>query len=212
MLLDSMNDLYLIVGPSGVGKTTLVESILTRVERLCCLQKAVTRGLRPGEQQGREVVSIDALSFEIRIADGRIVAPYQKYGEWYGLFSSSGEEHNDGGLNMSVCGIDTLRSTDAITVGDAYEAPPAIAKAVPNVIVIVLYVSYKVIIERLRHKRMSVHQREIRLSTIKQEYENGFPDNVPKCDHLLSAEAPIEVVGAELLSIVENHRHAARRT
>lgn len=204
MTSDFSNDLYLVVGPSGVGKTTLVEWAVPKVNGLICLQKAVTRGLRPREQQGREVVSIDPAAFEAMVKDGSLVAPYRKYAEAYGLFATSGGAVNDSSIKIS--GIDTLDLADAITVGDAYKAPRAIAKVVRNLVVIVLRARLEVIIERLGEKPMSSQQRRIRLFTIKREFESGFPRNVANCDHLLSMERPIEQIGAEFVSIIERHR------
>ena len=146
--------LFLITGPSGVGKTTLVEWVVSMVGGLTSLQKAVTRSLRQAEVFGHEVVPMEVEEFHKRVNEGVIEAPYKKYGEWYGLFAKSQEllQPKDG--RVAISGLDVLERTPAITVGDAFEAPVSIRQVVANVVVILLIAKLEVLMPRLLSKRM----------------------------------------------------------
>jgi len=204
----SWHKLFLIAGPSGVGKSTLAEWILPRVPSLVFLQKAVTRSRRPGERLGREVVLFDEGAFHKKVREGCIVAPYQKYREWYGVFASSWDGILEAGAPKTIIsGIDVLELSDAITVGDAYEAPAEITRVFPNTKTLLLYASFRVIVQRIFDKNMPHQERKIRLVTVEKEFQNGFPRDVKMYDYSLFTEKPLNIVGEELLSIIGKERN-----
>ncbi|MEN6474301.1 MAG: guanylate kinase [Syntrophaceae bacterium] len=55
-------------GPSGVGKSTIIQAILARHEDMRLSISYTTRSPRPGEQDGREYFFISRSSFEERAA------------------------------------------------------------------------------------------------------------------------------------------------
>lgn len=63
--------LFVVSGPSGAGKDTLVDALRARMPRLRYSVSATTRDPRPGEQEGEHYFFLDRAEFEgRREADG----------------------------------------------------------------------------------------------------------------------------------------------
>lgn len=63
--------LFVVSGPSGAGKDTLVDALRARMPRLRYSVSATTRAPRPGEQEGEHYFFLDRAEFEgRREADG----------------------------------------------------------------------------------------------------------------------------------------------
>lgn len=77
-------NLFVVVAPSGAGKTTLVEALLAREPNIHLSISYTTRAPRPGEQDGREYHFIDRTRFEKMIADGEFLEHANVYGNYYG--------------------------------------------------------------------------------------------------------------------------------
>jgi len=61
---------FVITGPSGAGKGTLIRELLERVPQLELAVSATTRGIRPGEQDGVDYWFVSQDDFERRVAAG----------------------------------------------------------------------------------------------------------------------------------------------
>ncbi len=61
---------FVVTGPSGAGKGTLIKELLERVPEVEVAVSATTRELRPGEQDGREYWFLSEDEFERRIQTG----------------------------------------------------------------------------------------------------------------------------------------------
>jgi guanylate kinase len=76
--------LFVVSGPSGAGKDTLVEGLKARHERLLYSVSATTRQPRPGEREGIDYFFLDRAEFERRLASGGFLE-YRAYnGNLYG--------------------------------------------------------------------------------------------------------------------------------
>ena len=64
--------LFVITGPSGVGKGTLIDRLLEEVPDLELSVSATTRGPRGSERDGVHYHFMDEEEFERRVADGRV--------------------------------------------------------------------------------------------------------------------------------------------
>jgi guanylate kinase len=62
--------LFVVSGPSGAGKDTLVDGLRLRHERLKYSVSATTRPPRPGEREGIEYFFVTRDAFEQRLAEG----------------------------------------------------------------------------------------------------------------------------------------------
>jgi guanylate kinase len=64
---------FVITGPSGAGKGTLIRELVRRVPGLEVAVSATTRALRPGEEEGREYWFLEDAEFVRRIEAGEFL-------------------------------------------------------------------------------------------------------------------------------------------
>ncbi|MDO8735657.1 MAG: guanylate kinase [Thermoleophilia bacterium] len=92
--------LFVISGPSGVGKGTLINEILPRLEDTALSRSATTRPMRAGEQEGREYFFLTPDEFDQRIAHGDFLE-YVTYGSnRYGTLRSEVVRQLESGRNV----------------------------------------------------------------------------------------------------------------
>jgi guanylate kinase len=68
---------FVITGPSGAGKGTLIRALVERLPELEVAVSATTRAQRPGEDEGREYWFLDEDEFVARIAQGAFLEHVQ---------------------------------------------------------------------------------------------------------------------------------------
>ncbi len=88
---------YVITGPSGVGKGTLINLLLQRVPELELSVSATTRAARPGEQDGVHYHFLDEAEFERRVASGDFVEHAGYTGRHYGTLREELERRTTAG-------------------------------------------------------------------------------------------------------------------
>ncbi|MBV9271104.1 MAG: guanylate kinase [Candidatus Eremiobacteraeota bacterium] len=76
--------LFVVSGPSGAGKDTLVEALLDKMPRLKYSVSSTTREPRPGEEEGKHYVFVSREVFEERIAQGAFLEWREYNGNLYG--------------------------------------------------------------------------------------------------------------------------------
>jgi guanylate kinase len=119
---------FVITGPSGVGKGTLIASLLRRVPELRLAVSATTRAPREGEMDGREYHFLAEKEFEQRIAAGEFLEHAGYGGSRYGTLRSEVEHGLAAGdsvvLEIEVQGARLVRAAmpDSVQV---FIAPPA---------------------------------------------------------------------------------------
>jgi guanylate kinase len=79
---------FVITGPSGAGKGTLIQRLLDRLPELEVAVSATTRLQRPGEVDGREYWFLDEQEFVRRIDRGEFLEHVQFVGGRYGTLST----------------------------------------------------------------------------------------------------------------------------
>jgi guanylate kinase len=79
---------FVITGPSGAGKGTLIKRLLGRLEGLEVAVSATTRQQRPGEVDGREYWFLDEHEFVRRIEAGEFLEHVEFVGGRYGTLST----------------------------------------------------------------------------------------------------------------------------
>ena len=77
-------NLFVIVAPSGAGKTTLVAELLKREGQMRLSISYTTRAPRPGEVDGREYHFVPVAAFESMIASGDFLEHALVHGNYYG--------------------------------------------------------------------------------------------------------------------------------
>ncbi len=80
--------MFVVTGPSGAGKGTLVKAVLGRFDELEHTVSATTRERRPGEQQGREYWFLSPEQFEEKVAAGAFLEHVEFAGNRYGTLRS----------------------------------------------------------------------------------------------------------------------------
>lgn len=76
--------LFVIAGPSGAGKTSLVRDLVGRAPGVEISISHTTRPARPGERDGREYHFVDEGCFHRLADEGRMLETARVFGNWYG--------------------------------------------------------------------------------------------------------------------------------
>lgn len=84
MVLAGPGLLFVVSGPSGAGKDTLVDGLKARHERLLYSVSATTRAPRPGEREGIEYYFLERAEFERRLAANGFIEHREYNGNFYG--------------------------------------------------------------------------------------------------------------------------------
>ncbi|MEE8435374.1 MAG: guanylate kinase [bacterium] len=75
---------FIVSGPSGVGKSSIIHGVLDRREDVRLSVSTTTRGIREGEEEGRDYYFADKAEFERMIARNGFLEWAQSYGNYYG--------------------------------------------------------------------------------------------------------------------------------
>jgi len=119
---------FVITGPSGVGKGTLIRGLLERVPGLELSVSATTRAPRPGERDGVDYHFLTSDQFEARVAAGDFVEHATYSANRYGTLRSELERRLKAGggvvLEIEVQGARQVRAAmpEAVAV---FIAPPS---------------------------------------------------------------------------------------
>jgi guanylate kinase len=120
---------FVITGPSGVGKGTLIRGLMERLGALELSVSATTRPPRPGERDGVDYHFLTTEEFEQRVAGGDFVEHADYAGRRYGTLRSELQERVDAGvpvvLEIEVQGARQVRAAmpEAVQV---FIAPPSL--------------------------------------------------------------------------------------
>jgi guanylate kinase len=120
---------FVITGPSGVGKGTLIRALRERLPTLALSVSATTRGPRPGEEDGVDYHFLSDADFQRRVDAGEFVEHATYAGRRYGTLRSELERHTAAGhpvvLEIELQGARQVRTTlpEALQV---FIAPPSL--------------------------------------------------------------------------------------
>ena len=122
-----MSKVFVITGPSGVGKGTLIAELLKRVPDLELSVSATTRDPRDGEQDGRDYHFLSPEEFDRRAEAGEFLEFATYSGNRYGTLRSEIERRLDAGhsvvLEIEVQGARQVRAAMPESV-QIFIAPP----------------------------------------------------------------------------------------
>ena len=82
------NPVFVVTGPSGAGKGTLIQLVLPRFPELALAVSATTRPQRPGEQNGVHYWFLDREEFDRRVLAGEFLEWVDYVGNRYGTLNS----------------------------------------------------------------------------------------------------------------------------
>jgi guanylate kinase len=123
-----LGKVFVITGPSGVGKGTLIRTLLQRVPELALAVSATTRRPRAGETHGVDYHFLSDDEFERRVRAGEFVEHASYSGRRYGTLRSELEQRLAGGhpvvLEIEVQGARQIRDAmpEAVQI---FIAPPS---------------------------------------------------------------------------------------
>jgi guanylate kinase len=121
-------NVFVITGPSGVGKGTLIRTLLERLPELELSVSATTRRPRPGEAQDVDYHFLSEDEFERRVRAGEFVEHARYSGRRYGTLRSELEGKLAGGhpvvLELEVQGARQIRDAMPAAV-QIFIAPPS---------------------------------------------------------------------------------------
>jgi guanylate kinase len=119
---------FVITGPSGVGKGTLIRALRERVPELDLSVSATTRRPRPGETHGVDYWFLSDEDFRRRVEAGDFVEWAEYSGRRYGTLRDELRQRTDQGvpvvLEIEVQGARQVRETLPEAVG-IFIAPPS---------------------------------------------------------------------------------------
>jgi guanylate kinase len=120
---------FVITGPSGVGKGTVIRGLMERIPELELSVSATTRSPRPGERDGVDYHFLSAAEFERRVREDEFVEHADYAGRRYGTLRSELEERLRVGvpvvLEIEVQGARQVRAAMPRSV-QVFIAPPSL--------------------------------------------------------------------------------------
>ncbi|MBC5809676.1 MAG: guanylate kinase [Candidatus Eremiobacteraeota bacterium] len=171
--------LFVVSGPSGAGKDTVVEALRERMPRLRYSVSATTRAPRPGELEGESYFFTDRTAFEERMKRGEFLETREYNANLYGTPRSFVEQR-------------LLEGYDVIMKPEVNGAL-AIKSAFPAAVLIFLLPDRFSYLQRRLDERRTETSEEIaaRLAIAHQEYSA-----IPAFDYvLINEQAPPEKLG-----------------
>ena len=186
--------LFVVAGPSGVGKGTLIAAARERLPGLVLATSATTRPRRPGERHGCEYYFLDPEDFARRVQEGEFLEHVDYAGHRYGTLRSEVESRLARGesvlLEIEVAGARAIKRLvpDAVLVFIAPPSPSALE-------------------QRLRSRKANT-EGEIadRMRIAREEL-----DAAPAFDHLIVNDRADRAAG-ELIEIIRTSLEEEDRT
>ena len=185
--------LFVISGPSGVGKGPLVNMLLERVDGIALSISATTRPPRSGDQEGVDYYFLDDEQFDALLANDGFLEWANVHGRRYGTLLAEVERILDLGQDL-ILEIDTQgneqvkkRMPQAVSI---FVAPPSLAE-----------------LESRLRLRATEDYAEIsrRLQTAKFELQAKDRYNV------VIENADLNAAAAELVRVIEDDRRARQQ-
>ncbi|NLW07179.1 MAG: guanylate kinase [Clostridia bacterium] len=180
---------FILSGPSGVGKNTLLYRALEQLKGIYYLPSITTRPLRPGERQGFPYFFVSKSEFEKMIADGVFLEWKQIHtGDYYGTHLPTIKYALENGYDiltdMDVLGYVEVRKLFPQNVISIFIAPPSL--------------------EELQ-RRLSKRERDPGIIAKRLERVQMEMEYAQQYQHLLINDDLTQAVG-ELVRIIEQHR------
>jgi guanylate kinase len=132
-------NLIIISSPSGGGKGTLIKEVLNTMPEMTCSISYTTRGIRPGEQHGREYYFVSVDEFEARRGNGEFLEFATVHGNLYGTSRAQIDE-------VTATGKDVIVEIDV-------QGAMQILERIPEVVsIFILPPSFSVLASRLKQR------------------------------------------------------------
>lgn len=177
--------LFVVSGPSGVGKNTLLNRVMELRTNVQYSVSATSRAMRPGEVDGKSYYFVSREQFEKLISDDELLEYAEYVGNYYGTPIKPI-------LEATEKGIDVVMDVEVIGAMN-------IQRRIPGaVLVFVLAPSFAVLRSRLEHRGdVSPEAMADRLERAKWEYSQA-----ENYDYLIVND-DLDTAAAELAAIMQ---------
>jgi guanylate kinase len=184
--------IFVVSGPSGVGKGTVIANVLARTQGLALSVSATTRDPRPGDINGKTYHFLTDNEFKKGISDGIFYeyAPYKH--KMYGTLKETVEKETSAGIDL-VLEIDI-------------QGARSVKRLAPNAVLIYIQPpNYEMLETRLRGRGTETEESiQERLAAAVDEQASIETDY---CGHYVITNDVVESCADALLAIVEAERH-----
>lgn len=96
----SPGKLFIVSGPSGSGKSSLVKAIVEKIPDVVVSVSHTTRPMRPGEVDGGDYYFTNVADFSAMIERGEFLEHAEVFGNCYGTSQASVQSQLDDGLRV----------------------------------------------------------------------------------------------------------------
>jgi guanylate kinase len=178
---------FVVTGPSGAGKGTLIQLVLPRFSELALAVSATTRAQRPGEQDGVHYWFLDRDEFDRRVVEGEFLEWVDYVGNRYGTLKSEIERQQAAGKAPLL----ELETDGALRV----------KSRVPGAVTIFVTAPVEELERRLRERATEssgVIDERIATARRQLELQDQFDHVVVNDDRERAADALAEIVAREL--------------
>ena len=176
--------LFVISGPSGVGKNTLLNAVVARSERVRYSISATSRAMRPGEVDGKSYYFVTKEQFRQLIRSDSLLEYAEYVGNYYGTPIQPIRESIE-------AGVDIVMDVDVVGALKIKKRLPA------AVLVFVTAPSFTALRDRLLHRGdVAPDVMAERLERARWEYEQA-----PKYDYIILNDE-VEHAVSELMAIM----------
>ena len=153
--------LFVLVGPSGVGKGTLREHAFSNIENLVYSISHTTRKPRKNEREGVEYHFVSTREFENELALGMFLEYAVVHGDYYGTPRANVEREMEAGRDV-ILEIDV-------------QGAEQIQRILPDsVLIFITPPSLEVLAKRLRDRKTETEEKiALRLENAKREMEQA---------------------------------------
>lgn len=181
-----MSNLYVITGPSGVGKTTIAYRLLKDLPHLKKIITYTTRQPRPSEENGVDYNFVDDQTFQKMINDNEMFEWAEVYDQKYGSRRQDVEQL-------------ISRDHDVLMVVDIQGAK-TIKEIIPKTQLICLLAdSPDILIKRLKHRDQNTDD-DLETRLAKLQNELAYSET---CQHVIvNKEGEIEQTLAQIKEII----------
>ncbi|NCA92260.1 guanylate kinase [bacterium] len=186
--------LFVISGPSGTGKGTVLKEVFKNIENLHYSVSATTREPRNGEKEGINYYFISKEKFDKMVSDGEMLEHVTKFTNWYGTPKKAVEEKLNNGQDV-ILEIETIGANN---VQKAMKECISIFIAPP---------SLKELWQRLDGRNTEVESnKKVRFETSREELLSAYNFDYVVINDVVSdcARKVVNIIEAERLKVTRN--------
>jgi guanylate kinase len=185
--------IFLLVGPSGAGKNTILLNLIGQVSNILQMPTATTRMPRKGEVNGLQHYFMKEEQFDLLLKEGEFAEWQIVHGKRYGTLKSVLEK----GLNSDNDYIADIEVLGASSLKEIY----------PDRVILIFVTPSKITaLEQRIKKREIIPIKEVKIRLNRSAFEFGFMD---KCDYIVIND-DFEEATKQLKGIIDAERSRAK--